>query len=211
MLAAPSIAITASGTFGRKPATRSPARTPSRRSARANAWTASRSSACESSPRRPRSFHATIAGRSSPCRSRFSAKFSRAPSNHRGPSSASGGAIRSPAVSTASHAEPSARTSLTTPQKRHTSAQNAAGSATDHSYSASTSVVAAAGARPASARWKRVSCARSTSEALGRQIGASVIGSDIGSARDRVLGRCRKVHRSTHPAVALRATRMRWR
>ena len=116
-----------------KPATRSPAPTPARaqeagerarrrRAARRRsvvAWRRARS--------RPRALRA-----SSRRRSRFSAKLSRAPTNQRGPSSGSGGAMRSPCSSTASHGGAPARSSATTPAKRQSAGQNRSGSAIDH-------------------------------------------------------------------------------
>ena len=84
---------------------------------------------------RPSSFQKTIASRSSRWRSRFSAKLSRAPRNHLGPSNGSGGAMRSPPSSTASHGGDPARSSAITPQNSQTAGQNSSGISTDQRHS----------------------------------------------------------------------------
>ena len=106
MPAAASIAITASGRLGRKPATTSPGPMPSERRPAATRATSARSSLQLISRRSPRSFRKMIAGSASGPRRRFSAKLSRARGNQRAPG------IRSPC----SRAGPSPR-SPTTPEK----------------------------------------------------------------------------------------------
>ena len=124
-LAVASIAITVSGRFGMKAATRSPGPTPLSRRPAATRATSARSCANDSSRREPRSSTAISAGAASSRCSRFSAKLRRAAGNQRAPG------IRSPFSSTG----PSPQ-SATTPAKRASSLQNAAGSSTDQRCSA---------------------------------------------------------------------------
>ena len=134
-LAAASIAMTVSGMFGRKPATRSPARTPCALSAPGNPADGRDELDGKSAVRwRPRSFQNTSASRSSSKRSRFSAKLSRAPVNQRGPSSgpaAPSGRAPPPRRPRESGRQ---RPSATTRQNHQTSAQNDSGRSTDHLY-----------------------------------------------------------------------------
>ncbi len=115
---------------------------PALRSALAHDATACRSSPNVRRPDGPASPHDTSANVAGSAASKFSAKLSRAPGNHRGPSTGSGGAMRSPPATTASHGGAPLRaaplpSSAITPQKRQTAAQNRSGCATDQPYTAS--------------------------------------------------------------------------
>ncbi len=203
------MAMTVSGRFGRKPATRSPGPTPNAASPAAAAATSRRSWRRLSLRRRPPSFQKTRASPPPSCRSRFSAKLSRAPVNHRGPSAGTGGAIRSRPTTTSSHGARPGRSSATTPQNRHTSGQNASGQATDHSYSEATSHTcsAPAGCTCRTCARKRVMFARATRSGLGVQIGASglcsagmVVGLGYGFTTEARRSR-RKAGGTAHPIV----------
>ena len=131
-LVAASIATTASGMLGRKPATRSPRVTPSDRKAAASPATSFHSSLYDVVLCLPCSFQNSSAGRSSRKRNRFSAKFRRDATNHRGPNSGSGGATRFPPTRTSSHGSRPGDDSATIPVNCHAAVQNASRSATDH-------------------------------------------------------------------------------
>jgi hypothetical protein len=85
--------------------------------------------------------------------------------------------MRSPPVSTVSHAEPSARTSATTSPNRHTSAQNRAGSRSDHAWRVALSVTPAASPPNGCtrSRMNRVTFACSTCSAVGAQRGGIIV------------------------------------
>ncbi len=112
----------ASGQFGTMPAIRSPGRMPSARSQVESAATCARRSANESSRRAPVSLTNTSAGAWSSRRSRFSAKFSRAPGKKRAPG------MRSSARNGAQPGSP------ITSQNSQAARQNAARSSTDQRH-----------------------------------------------------------------------------
>src|SRR6185312_7501444 len=119
------------------------------------------------------SFHEMIAGRSSLNRNRFSAKLSFVPSNHFGPSSASGGAMRSSPMHLL-ESKPSA----ISPQKSATARQNSSRLRIDHScntpYGNGTPLSPAASSpRERSDATKRVRFASRTCSGDGRQIGCT--------------------------------------